>query len=425
VEKLWASWSICLSSLCFWLFSRAIVATIDIGLEPSLCTPSGACFTLQRIRLDTLMSSIVFAGNCLRCLVFNADRFCMIKSTISLNVMTREIATNGKKKRGSIATARFSFSSKSTYRSKRLKLHGVGSNSMLVTSSSRLVRRYIVPKDEIDSSLQTVHESESKHVGSFQSSRISHDKAVSRLRLSSRFLDEYGSTSFLSLPMFSISIPHSVWFHWACAAILVTLYLLQEPRSSWIAFAGLLLLFALWVVIVLRWFHRSTLQLLMRNFEWWYLFCLCSFFMICSIYEATSPPYVAVVGSGIVNSDGTSVLAVQTSALVFWSALLCLFNIAVISSDALISPSRYFKLGFTAFNSLLNIGVAFYLCFSRNGLENVSPSLCVGTFCNSLFSLQIQSMWVISLFSLKYCVYLWYIPNALLVLRAPITVTSV
>ena len=39
---------------------------------------------------------------------------------------------------------------------------------------------------------------------------------------------------------------------------------------------------------------------------------------------------------------------------------------------------------------------------------------------NSAFALQVQALYVLSLFSLKYCLYLWRSPRALLVLRAPI-----
>jgi hypothetical protein len=226
--------------------------------------------------------------------------------------------------------------------------------------------------------------------------------------------------------MSSFSIPHAVWFHWACAAILTALYLLHEPRSSWILFAGVLLLFGFWVMLVLPWLHRSTLSMLVRNFEWWYLFCLSAFYWTCILVESGSPQFIAgaLDNSGLVDSHGNSTLTLQTCVFLCWNTILTAFNITVISSDALISPSRFFKLAFTSFNFLLNLGVAFYLCFNLRGLEAASPSLCIGSFCYSLFSLQIQSLWVISLFSLKYCLNLWYTPNALLILRAPITVSS-
>jgi hypothetical protein len=415
VEKLCASWLVVVLSFGFWVSQRALTSTIETALEPSLCTPSGACFTLQRIRLDTLMSSIVFAGNCLRCLVFNADRFCMIKSTISLNVMTKEVNSTNK------AAKSFSVLSTSLHGSKRLRIRGAGSNAMLVTSSSRLIRRFAIPA--VSSGIEG--KSSSSTLATILSSGFE-PPSSNRLRLVSMFSDAFGSTSFTSAPISSVSVPHSVWFHWICVAILMSLFLLHEPRTSWIAFAGVLLLFGFWVMLVLPWFHRSTLSMLVRNFEWWYLFCLSAFFFICLLVESGSPQYISAIraNSGLVDSHGNSTLTLQTCVFLCWNSMLTVFNIMVISSDALISPSRFFKLAFALFNFLLNLTIAFYLCFSRQGLEAVSPSLCIGTFCNSLFSLQIQSLWVISLFSLKYCLNLWYTPNALLILRAPITVSS-
>jgi hypothetical protein len=419
VEKLCASWLICLSSLCFWLFSRAIVATIDIGLEPSLCTPSGACFTLQRIRLDTLMSSIVFAGNCLRSLVFNADRFCMIKSTISLNVMTKEVDSTKK------AAKSFSFSSKSLLRTRSFKIRGMGSNIFLVTSSSRLIRRFVLPKlDAASSQLASKYIIASSVSSSVSSTET--DETVQRLRLTSKFSDVYGSTSFQSQSLVTMSIPHSIWIFWVLATILVIVYLAQEPRSSWFVFAVMVLFYTTMVLMILPRFDRSTLGLLFRNFEWWYFCCLSTFYLVCIIVDATEPEYVSTTraASGLVDSNGNSTLALQTAALVFWSAILTTFNIFVVSSDAMIAHNRFLKLAFALFNFVLNIVVAVVLCFRRNGLESVSPRLCFGTFCNSLFSLQIQTLFMISLFALKYCLYLWYTPNALLVLRAPITVSQ-
>ena len=134
--------------------------------------------------------------------------------------------------------------------------------------------------------------------------------------------------------------------------------------------------------------------------------------------------------SGLSAPDGSTTasnLALLTASYLVWNLMLTAFNVATISLDAVSPPYARYKLHFALLNWVTNLVVLAYFCTQKTGVAAVSPRMCMtlhSASCDTTFSLQIQALYVLSLFSLKYCLYLVRSPSALLVLRAPIHLSA-